>query len=63
MVSCGGTVLLISSDLPELVNLASRILVLRQGRIVGEVARADATQDRVLRLMSGLDATRSGAAA
>src|SRR5215218_1280657 len=50
----GAAVLLISSELPELINLSSRILVLRAGRVVGEVRREDATQDTLLRLMTGL---------
>ena len=37
--------LLISSELPELLNLSTRILVLREGRVAGELSRADATQD------------------
>ena len=52
----GCAVLLISSELPELLALSSRILVLREGRLVGELPRAAATQDAVLRLMSGLGA-------
>ena len=55
----GCAVLLISSELPELINLSTRVLVLRRGRVVGEVARADANQDRILRLMTGLGASRS----
>ncbi len=58
LASQGCAVLLISSELPELVNLSTRIVVLRAGRIVGEVAREDATQEALLRLMTG-----SGAAA
>jgi ABC-type sugar transport system ATPase subunit len=51
----GAAVLLISSELPELLNLSSRILVLRGGRLVGELARGQATQAQLLRLMAGLD--------
>jgi ABC-type sugar transport system ATPase subunit len=47
-------VVLISSELPEVLHLSTRILVMRQGRIVGEVSRADATQEMLLRMMSGL---------
>jgi ABC-type sugar transport system ATPase subunit len=50
----GAAILLISSELPELLNLSDRILVLRAGRMVGEVARAEASQERLLRLMAGL---------
>lgn len=50
----GAAILLISSELPELLTLSSRILVLRAGRLCGELPRAEATQEGVLRLMAGL---------
>jgi len=49
---CG--ILLISSELPEILNLSTRIMVLRQGNIVGSLNAADATQDSLLRLMTGI---------
>ena len=52
----GSAILLISSELPELLRLSSRILVVRGGRLAGEVARESATQDGLLRLMAGLAA-------
>jgi ABC-type sugar transport system ATPase subunit len=58
-VSNGCAVLLISSELPELIALSSRIIVLRNGRVSGELSRAEATQDGLLRLMTGLE--RAGA--
>jgi len=53
----GAAILLISSELPEVLTLSQRILVLRSGRIVGEVPQSQATQDGLLRLMAGLDET------
>lgn len=50
----GHGILLISSELPEILRLCGRILVLRGGRVTGTVARAQATQDGLLRLMAGL---------
>jgi len=50
----GTAILLISSELPELLSLSTRILVLRTGRAVGELARDEATQDALLRMMAGL---------
>jgi len=50
----GAGILLISSELPEVLTLSQRILVLRAGRIVGEVTQAQATQDGLLRMMAGL---------
>jgi ribose transport system ATP-binding protein len=52
----GTAVVLISSELPELLSLSTRILVLREGRLVGEVPGHTATQDALLRLMAGLAA-------
>ena len=55
LASEGHAILLISSELPELLHLSTRIIVLRNGRIGGEVPREAATQDRLLRLMAGLE--------
>ncbi len=52
--AAGAAILLISSELPELLGLASRVLVLREGALRGELSREVATQDAVLRLMTGL---------
>jgi ABC-type sugar transport system ATPase subunit len=57
LASRGTAILLISSELPEVLTLSSRILVLRSGRLVGEVTREQATQDKLLRLMAGLSDT------
>jgi len=51
----GAAVVLISSELPEVLNLSTRVLVLRQGRTVAELPRAQADQERVMRLMAGLE--------
>ncbi|WP_428937654.1 sugar ABC transporter ATP-binding protein [Fontivita pretiosa] len=55
----GAGIMLVSSELPEVLNLSTRILVMRQGRIVGELTRDQADQETVLRLMAGVE--RSGA--
>lgn len=51
----GKAILLISSELPELINLATNILVFRQGKITGSLSRDQVTQQKVLRLMTGLN--------
>jgi ABC-type sugar transport system ATPase subunit len=51
----GSAILVISSELPELLSLADRIVVLRAGRVAGELGRANASQDGLLRLMAGLE--------
>jgi ABC-type sugar transport system ATPase subunit len=56
LASKGAGVILISSELPEVVNLCTRVIVLREGRIAGELPRAAATQDALMRLMAGVAA-------
>ena len=43
-------VILISSELPEVIGLSDRIIVMRARRVAGEVMREDATEDRLLAL-------------
>jgi putative multiple sugar transport system ATP-binding protein len=45
-------VLVISSELPELLGLCDRIYTLSAGRITGEVPRAEATQERLMEYMT-----------
>ncbi|MFN4147513.1 MAG: sugar ABC transporter ATP-binding protein [Runella sp.] len=49
----GKGILLISSELPEVLALADRILVLYHGHIVGELDREEATEEKILALASG----------
>lgn len=51
----GIALLVISSELPELMNVCRRILVLREGRRVGELERAEFSQPALMRLMAGLE--------
>ena len=50
----GMGILLVSSELPEILGLSDRILVMRAGRIVGRFARAEATEERLLAAAAGL---------
>jgi len=52
----GAAILLISSELPEVLNLSTRIIVLREGRQMGELTRSDASQEALMRLMAGVEA-------
>jgi len=49
----GTAVLMVSSDLPEVLGMADRILVMREGRLVAEISRAEATQERVMTADAG----------
>lgn len=53
LTAAGIGILLITSELPELLALADRILVMHRGRIVTELARAEATQERILHAAMG----------
>ncbi|PJJ65154.1 sugar ABC transporter ATP-binding protein [Compostimonas suwonensis] len=55
----GMAVLIISSEMPELIGLADRILVMREGRIVGQLAGDEATEEDILRLALGSDEEQS----
>ncbi|WP_031079500.1 multiple monosaccharide ABC transporter ATP-binding protein [Streptomyces sp. NRRL S-118] len=48
----GKAVLFISSELPELLGMCDRIYTMAEGRLTGEVARADATQEVLMRQMT-----------
>ena len=50
LAASGKSLIVISSELPELLGLAHRILVMCEGRISGELAAADATQEALMAL-------------
>ncbi|MBV9803376.1 MAG: sugar ABC transporter ATP-binding protein [Solirubrobacterales bacterium] len=51
----GRAIVLISSYLPELINMCDRIVVLRDGRTVGEMNRNEFDEERIMALASGVD--------
>jgi rhamnose transport system ATP-binding protein len=59
LVSAGVAVLMISSELPEVLGMADRVLVLREGKLTGEFARADADEDSIMRAATGVVAGSS----
>ncbi|MBI1319050.1 MAG: ATP-binding cassette domain-containing protein [Candidatus Hydrogenedens sp.] len=52
----GAAILMISSELPEILGMCDRILVMHEGRITGELSRAEATQEAIMRLATGSEA-------
>ena len=48
LVAEGKGILLTTSELPELLAMADRIIVLHRGRVTAELSREDATQERVM---------------
>lgn len=64
----GTSIILVSSEMPELLGLCDRIVVMREGRIVGEVAGGDMTENAIVVMATGATAEaaammRSGGAA
>ncbi|HKR51313.1 MAG TPA: sugar ABC transporter ATP-binding protein [Pseudonocardiaceae bacterium] len=53
LASEGRGIVIISSYLPELLNMCDRIIVLRAGRIAGELAREQFSEERVMQLATG----------
>ncbi len=51
----GTAVLMISSELPEVLGMADRVLVLHEGRITATLTRSEATEDAVMRAASGIE--------
>lgn len=54
MARSGHSIIVISSELPEVLTLCDRIMVMSLGRKVGEVLRADATEEVLMHMASGL---------
>lgn len=58
----GLAIVVVSSELPEVLGLADRVVVLQRGRITGELDRADATEEAILALAMAQDLTVGGVA-
>jgi ribose transport system ATP-binding protein len=52
-VEAGGAILLYSTEIPELVHLADRVMVLYQGRVAREIGAADLNEDNIMRAALG----------
>jgi ABC-type sugar transport system ATPase subunit len=52
MAAAGIAVLVISSELTEILSVADRIITMREGHVTGELDRADATEEKLVTLMT-----------
>ena len=55
MAKSGIAVIVISSELPEILSISDRIVTMREGRVTGEIARDDATQEILMAMMTAQD--------
>ena len=51
----GLAVIMVSSEIPEIMGMSDRIIVMREGRSVAELAREDVTPERLVRYAAGID--------
>lgn len=58
----GAGIIMISSELPEVLGMADRILVMSGGRLAGELAREEATQEKIMDLATSIPTMSSNAA-
>ena len=56
----GAAVVLISSELPEVLGMSDRVVVMRGGAVAGELPREEATEEAVMRLATGAGAGAGG---
>jgi ABC-type sugar transport system ATPase subunit len=62
LAKAGKAILMISSEIPEIMGLSDRILVLAAGRLTGVLERPDFTQENIMRLASKFDTSNHKAA-
>jgi inositol transport system ATP-binding protein len=53
-VKTGRSIIMISSELPEVLGMSDRIMVMHEGDKVGELTRTEATQEKILQMATGM---------
>ena len=51
-VDQGGTIIMVSSELPEVLGVSDRIIVMCEGHVTGELSREEATETKIMQLAS-----------
>jgi len=49
----GLAIIMISSELPEILGMSDRVVVMSEGRVAGELTRSEANQESIMRLATG----------
>ena len=50
----GKGVIMVSSEMPELIGMSDRIIVMHQGSVSGELTKEEVSQERILEMASGM---------
>jgi ABC-type sugar transport system ATPase subunit len=53
LVKRGTAIIMISSELPEIIGMSDRILVMHEGRIMGELTPSEASEEKIMMLATG----------
>lgn len=59
----GLSVIMVSSEIPEIIGMSDRVIVMRDGRIAAELAKDDLTPETLVRHAAGIRSSKAGAAA
>ncbi|MHB1377789.1 MAG: sugar ABC transporter ATP-binding protein [Candidatus Humimicrobiaceae bacterium] len=59
-VAKGNSIMLISSDLPEIIGLSDRVYVMKNGKIAGELSKENSTEENIISLATGIESKRKG---
>jgi ABC-type sugar transport system ATPase subunit len=49
----GGAVIMISSELPEILGMSDRVVIFPEGRVAGELSGEEANEEKIMRLATG----------
>ncbi len=55
LAAAGLSILLVSSELLEVLGMSDRVLVMREGRLVAELPRAEASEERIVQAAAGVE--------
>jgi ribose transport system ATP-binding protein len=55
LAKAGKSIIMISSEMPEILGMSDRIVVMHEGRVTGEISKDEANQELVLNMASGLE--------
>ena len=53
LAKTGKAIIMVSSEMPEVLGMSDRVVVMHEGRVSGVVDRAEATQERIMQLATG----------